>query len=35
MKQKSTKILVLMIAIILIAGAIMIFTKGLAFELIL
>lgn len=33
MKQKSTKILVLMIAIILIAGAIMIFTKGLAFEL--
>lgn len=33
MKQKSTKFLVLMIAIILITGAIMIFTKGLAFEL--
>lgn len=33
MKQNSTKILVALIAIILIVGAIMIFTKGLAFEL--
>ena len=33
MKQKETKILVAMIAIILILGIIMIFTKGLAFEL--
>lgn len=33
MKQKETKILVAMIAIILILGLIMIFTKGLAFEL--
>lgn len=33
MKQKSTKILVALIAIILVAGAIIIFTKGLAFEL--
>lgn len=33
MKQKSTKILVAIIAIILILGAVMIFTKGLAFEL--
>ena len=33
MKQNETKVLVAVIAIILIAGAIMIFTKGLAFEL--
>ncbi len=33
MKQNSTKILVVLIAIILVLGAIMIFTKGLAFEL--
>ena len=33
MKQKSTKILVILIAIILVLGAIMIYTKGLAFEL--
>ena len=33
MKQKSTKILVALIAIILVLGAVMIFTKGLAFEL--
>lgn len=33
MKQKSTKILAILIAIILILGTIMIFTKGLAFEL--
>lgn len=33
MKQNSTKILVILIAIILILGAVMIFTKGLAFEL--
>lgn len=33
MKQKSTKILVALIAVILVLGAIMIFTKGLAFEL--
>lgn len=33
MKQKSTKILVALIVIILILGAIMIYTKGLAFEL--
>ena len=33
MKQKETKILVVMIAIILVLGTIMIFTKGLAFEL--
>ncbi len=33
MKQKETKILVAMIAIILIVGIIMIFTKGLAFDL--
>lgn len=33
MKQKETKILVALIAIILVVGAIMIFTKGLAFEL--
>lgn len=33
MKQKETKILVAIIAIILIVGSIMIFTKGLAFEL--
>lgn len=33
MKQKSTKILILLIAIILIAGTIITFTKGLNFEL--
>lgn len=33
MKQRETKILVVLIALILILGAIMIFTKGLAFEL--
>lgn len=33
MKQKGTKILVILIAIILVAGAIVTFTKGLAFEL--
>lgn len=33
MKQNSTKILVILIATILVTGAIMIFTKGLAFEL--
>lgn len=33
MKQKSTKILVALIAIILVAGAIITITKGLAFEL--
>lgn len=33
MKQKSTKILVILIAIILVLGTIMIYTKGLAFEL--
>lgn len=33
MKQKSTKILAILIAIILVLGTIMIFTKGLAFEL--
>lgn len=33
MKQNSTKVLVVLIAIILVVGAIMIFTKGLAFEL--
>ena len=33
MKQKSTKILMILIAIILIAGTVMIFTKGLNFEL--
>lgn len=33
MKQKQTKILVALVAIILIVGAIIIFTKGLAFEL--
>ena len=33
MKQKEIKILVALIAIILILGSIMIFTKGLAFEL--
>ena len=33
MKQKSTKILVILIALILIVGAIMIGVKGLAFEL--
>lgn len=33
MKQKETKILVILIAIILVAGAIVTFTKGLAFEL--
>lgn len=33
MKQKETKILVVLIAIILIIGAVIIFTKGLAFEL--
>ena len=33
MKQKGTKILIALIAIILVVGAIMIFTKGLAFEL--
>ena len=33
MKQKSTKILAVLIAIILIAGTIIIFTKGLAFDL--
>lgn len=33
MKQKSTKILVILIAIILVVGAIIICTKGLAFEL--
>lgn len=33
MKQKSTKILLILIAIILVVGAIIICTKGLAFEL--
>lgn len=33
MKQNSTKILAILIAIILVLGAVMIFTKGLAFEL--
>lgn len=33
MKQKSTKILVILIAVILVLGAIIIYTKGLAFEL--
>lgn len=33
MKQKETKILVALIAVILVVGAIMIFAKGLAFEL--
>ena len=33
MKQKSTKILIILIAVILVLGAVMIFTKGLAFEL--
>ena len=33
MKKNSTKILVMLIAIILVLGTIMIFTKGLAFEL--
>lgn len=33
MKQKSTKILVALIAVILVLGAIIIYTKGLAFEL--
>lgn len=33
MKQKETKILVVLIAIILIIGSLIIFTKGLAFEL--
>lgn len=33
MKQKDTKILIALIAIILIVGTIIIFTKGLAFEL--
>lgn len=33
MKQNSTKILVILIAIILVLGAVIIFTKGLAFEL--
>jgi len=33
MKQNSTKILAIMIAIILVVGAIMIFVKGFAFEL--
>lgn len=33
MKQKSTKILVILIAAILIVGSVMLFTKGLAFEL--
>ena len=33
MKQNSTKILVALIAIIIVVGIIMIFTKGLAFEL--
>lgn len=33
MKQTKTKILIALIAIILIAGTVMIFTKGLAFEL--
>ncbi|MBQ2938310.1 MAG: hypothetical protein IJE05_05505 [Clostridia bacterium] len=33
MKQKSTKILVIFIAIILVVGAVIIFAKGLAFEL--
>ena len=33
MKQKSTKILIALIAVILVVGAVMIFTKGLAFEL--
>lgn len=33
MKQKETKILVVLIAIILVIGAVLIFTKGLAFEL--
>lgn len=33
MKQKSTKILAVLIAIILITGTIIIFTKGLAFDL--
>lgn len=33
MKQKSAKVLVILIAIILVLGAIMIYAKGLAFEL--
>lgn len=33
MKQNSTRILVILIAIILVLGVVMIFTKGLAFEL--
>ena len=33
MKQNSTKILVILIAIILVVGSIMLFAKGLAFEL--
>ena len=33
MKQKSTKILVALIAVILVVGSIMLFVKGLAFEL--
>lgn len=33
MKQKSTKILVILIAVILVLGAIVIYTKGLSFEL--
>lgn len=33
MKQKSTKILVILIAVILVVGSIMLFAKGLAFEL--
>lgn len=33
MKQNSTKILVILIAMILVIGAVIIFTKGLAFEL--
>ena len=33
MKQKETKILIALIAIILILGTIMIATKGIAFEL--
>ena len=33
MKQKSTKILIALIAVILVLGTVIIFTKGLAFQL--
>ena len=33
MKQKSIKVLIALIVIILVAGAIILFTKGLAFDL--